>query len=352
MLKVIRAGLCSSIQDGGRQHVAHFGVCRAGALDCNAAALANCALQNAETEACLEITQGAFEIECLTNCWVCVTGQQLTLTLSPCDTQSNNYINEPIHAGWPIQLHKGQCLSIIPCADTGTAYLAVAGGFDVPVLLGSKSTDLGAQFGGFHGRTLQSGDTLALLAPSLQQQAFLQQRCGNLYGLTGIHQTPPSAVLRALPGPEEDKFSASTCDMFWQQPWQISPASNRMGCRLYRNTKEHNLNNNDSAQGIDSDNNNAMLNSHAIVPGTVQLPGSGEPIVLLADAQTTGGYPRIACVIQADLWQLAQLPSHARITFERCTRAEARQAFKKQRALIYRAQRAILHDPAISTHNA
>jgi allophanate hydrolase subunit 2 len=83
----------------------------------------------------------------------------------------------------------------------------------------------------------------------------------------------------------------------------------------------------------------------------VQLPANGEPIVLLADAQTTGGYPRIACVIQADLWQLAQLPSHARITFKRCTRAEAWQALKKQRALIYRAQRAILHDPAISTHN-
>ena len=94
-----------------------------------------------------------------------------------------------------------------------------------------------------------------------------------------------------------------------------------------------------------------MLNSHAIVPGTVQLPANGEPIVLLADAQTTGGYPRIACVIQADLWQLAQLPSHARITFKRCTRAEAWQALKKQRALIYRAQRAILHDPAIRTHN-
>ncbi len=94
-----------------------------------------------------------------------------------------------------------------------------------------------------------------------------------------------------------------------------------------------------------------MLSSHAVVPGTVQLPSQNEPIVLMADAQTTGGYPRIACVIQADLRQLAQLPRNAEITFQRCNAATAQQALHRQRALINRVKFALLHRSPIIDNN-
>ena len=180
------------------------------------------------------------------------------------------------------------------------AYLCVDGGIDVPLVLGARATDLKAGYGGHHGRALQAGDRLPQGTP------------GRPLPRLGVQQRPWQPLLRAIPGTEYHEFDAASRQAFWQQPWTVSPHSNRMGYRLQGAALQRN--------------HGAELLSHAVLPGVVQVPPSGQPIVLLADAQTTGGYPRIASVIDADLWLLAQARPGSRLQFVECDLATARAA--------------------------
>lgn len=185
------------------------------------------------------------------------------------------------------------------------SYLAVAGGGDVPMLMGSASTDIKAQIGGFEGRALQDGDTLPLL-PSTRH--FREAR--------GVKQLLSGNRIRALSGPEYHEFSPAAQDNFWRMPWQLSPQSNRMGYRL-------------QGQRLERTTDRELL-SHGLLPGVVQVPHNGQPIVLMNDAQTTGGYPRIACVIEADMYHLAQLRLGEPIHFVQCTLEEALKSRREQ----------------------
>ena len=183
----------------------------------------------------------------------------------------------------------------------------------VPEALGACATDLQAGFGGFQGRALQAGDCLPLGAPH------------PLSGQRGCRSPDWTPLLRALPGPDYASFSPSAQAAFWQRQWTVTPQSNRMGMRL-RGTPLL------RRQPIE-------LLSHAVLPGVVQVPPDGQPIVLMADAQTTGGYPCIASVIQADQWKLAQARPGARLRFVPCTTSEARQALRQQVQAGLRLQR-------------
>jgi biotin-dependent carboxylase-like uncharacterized protein len=196
------------------------------------------------------------------------------------------------------------------------SWLAIAGGIDVAPVLGSRSTDLKAGFGGHEGRALRKGDKLQL-GPS---QLDAAQRARKPFGLRGPDwgaEEPDGAIaLRVLPGPEFEQFTLAARDVLWGERWRITSQSNRMGSRL-------------AGTELKRKRAGDMLSS-GVIPGTIQVPPSGQPIILMGDAQTTGGYPRIGVVIRADLWKLAQAPLNGKLRLVQADMAEALAAWADQ----------------------
>lgn len=291
MLKIIRAGIHTSVQDGGRHGLRQSGISGCGALDEPALHIANLLVGNAPGDAALEITLGQCDIEFTRSGWFALTGAACQATLD----------DRAVWTGWRLPVKAGQRLKLGLPRRGMRSYLAVTGGLDVPEVMGSYSTDLKAGIGGLEGRLLRTGDELAVRPSSC---TFRESR--------GVKQLLFGNRLRALPGPEYHEFSATAEEMYWRTPWHLSQDSNRMGYRL-------------QGQKLARTTDREML-SHGLLPGVVQVPHSGQPIVLMNDAQTTGGYPRIACVIDADLWHLAQLRPGEPVHFVPCSHDEALRA--------------------------
>ncbi|HBU8522043.1 TPA: biotin-dependent carboxyltransferase family protein [Klebsiella aerogenes] len=291
MLKFIRAGMYTSVQDGGREGQRQWGISRCGALDKPAMTIANLLVGNAPETAALEITLGQVDVQFTRHCWFALTGAACEATLD----------GAPVWLGWRMEAKAGQRLVLKNPQHGIRSYLAVAGGIDVPEVLGSRSTDLKVGIGGIEGRRLQDGDQLKIGKSS---RRFIASR--------GVKQLPIGNIIRALPGPEYHEFDSVSQESFWRSPWKLSPQSNRMGYRL-------------QGQPLKRTTDREML-SHGLLPGVVQVPHNGQPIVLMNDAQTTGGYPRIACIIEADMYQLAQIPLGQPIHFVPCSLEEALKA--------------------------
>lgn len=291
MLKIIRSGLYASVQDAGRYGLRQSGVSRCGALDRPALMTANLLVGNDPNAAALEITLGQFTVQFGDDGWFALTGAGCEATLD----------GEPVWAGWRLPVKAGQTLLMKRPLHGIRSYLAVAGGIDVPKVLGSYSTDLKVGIGGLEGRRLQDGDSL---------KVFPSER--TFSGPQGVKLLLRGNRIRALPGPEYHEFDAASQENFWRAPWQLSPQSNRMGYRL-------------KGQPLVRTTDRELL-SHGLLPGVVQVPHNGQPIVLMNDAQTTGGYPRIACIIEADMFQLAQIPLGQPIHFVQCSLEEALKA--------------------------
>ena len=301
MLKIIRAGMHTTVQDSGRFGYRQLGVSRCGALDGPALRIANLLVGNEPGSAALEITLGQFTVEFTEDGWFALTG-------AGCHAELDG---KAVWTGWRLPVKAGQQLHLKSPERGMRSYLAVAGGLDVPLLMGSASTDLKAQVGGFEGRLLKEGDVIPA-HPS--KRHFREAR--------GIKQLQWGNRIRALPGPEYHEFSQTAQDSFWRLPWQLSPQSNRMGYRFMGQRLERNT--------------DRELLTHGLLPGVVQVPHNGQPIVLLNDAQTTGGYPRIACVIEADMFNLAQIRLGEPIHFVQCTIEEALKA--RRDGLLYLEQ--------------
>ncbi|WP_043631087.1 biotin-dependent carboxyltransferase family protein [Chromobacterium haemolyticum] len=280
MIEVTQAGIQSTVQDLGRRGLRHLGVAQSGALDAPALIMANRLLGNAADAAGIEVALGPFGVRFLRDGWFALMGADFGAELD----------GEPVWSGWRYPARAGQHLLLRGCRHGMRAYLALAGGIDAPLALGARATDLQAGFGGWMGRALEAGDQLPL-GPALALSGRLGRR--------NLGWTP---LLRALPGPEWQQFSRAARQAFSEGEWTVSAQSNRMGYRLQGEALAR------EAAGD--------LPSHGVLPGVVQAPPGGQPIVLLADAQATGGYPRIACVIEADLWKLAQARPGAKMRFE------------------------------------
>ncbi len=196
------------------------------------------------------------------------------------------------------------------------SYLSISGGIALPPALGSRSTDLKAGFGGLDGRALRDGDLLPLAAPERLPARRI-----------GLRPPDWDATVRVLPGPEHEDFSAAAREAFWAADWKLTPQSNRMGYRFAGPELQR-------ERGVE-------LASHGVLPGVIQVPPSGQPIVLLADAQTTGGYPKIGVVIRADLWKLAQLRLGATLRFTPCSRDEAIAALREHQVTLTQLRTAL-----------
>ena len=311
MIEILKPGPLASVQDAGRHGQRQLGICPGGALDTLALAVANRLVGNDDGAAGLELTLGGCAIHFHAATRIALTGDAFGASLD----------GRPLTCGWSVPVEAGQVLRL-----TGQAsgmrpglrtWLALAGGIDVPVLLGSRSTDLKAGFGGHQGRALRKGDRLAL-GPSRLTEAQRKRRPFGVRLPDDVPASDGATVLRVMAGPESAQFSAATRRQFHGAAWRITPQSNRMGSRL-------------AGPEIKRLRGAGDMLSAGVIPGTVQVPPSGQPIILMGDAQTTGGYPRIAVVIRADLWKLAQAPLGGLLRLEEVDGDTALAAREEQR---------------------
>lgn len=267
MLRVLAAGALATIQDLGRRDALHLGVPLSGAMDRVAHEIANRLVGNPLDAACVEITLGGGMFEVLEPCVIAATGGDLGFTLN----------GSPAPMWTSLWVRPRQVIAFEGRRSSGRASLALAGGVAAPLILGSRSTYVPGRFGGIEGRGLQPGDLLRPHAPP----ADLLRHAGRRWA----HPPSYSTDLRVLP--------VGQVPPGFEQPWRVSATSNRIGLRLEGEPLV-----------LPSPRDVA---SFGVFPGVIQLPPDGLPIVLMADAQPTGGYPVIGAVIQADLHHAAQL---------------------------------------------
>jgi biotin-dependent carboxylase-like uncharacterized protein len=282
MIDVLRSGALTTVQDAGRAGHAHLGVPAAGALDGPALRLANRLVGNDERTAALEITLTGCRLRFRRASIVAVTGARAArLTVD----------GRSVDAGVPVPVPAGAVVDVGPASFGVRTYLAVAGGLDVPPVLGSRSTDT---LSGLGPPPLRDGDALPVGRP--------QGPAAPVW--FDVPAPAPTAVeLRVTPGPRADWFTAAARDTFTGATYTVSPKSNRVAVRLTGPRLD---------RAIADE-----LPSEGIVLGAVQVPAGGEPLVFLADHPTTGGYPVIGVVEPADLPLLAQSRPGAAVTFRR-----------------------------------
>ena len=289
MIEVLQPGLLTTIQDSGRWGRQHLGVPVAGPMDRSSHRLANLLVGNRAACATLEVTLIGPRLAFGRDLLFAVTGGEFDLALDGVRLAMNT-----VRAA-----RAGQQLSFGPRRAGARAYVAVAGGIDSPPVLGSRATHVGSATGGLDGRPLRAGDRLALGADVERTPRPGDAREG-VVRLAG-----QGARVRIMPGPHDDRFGPRGIATLETGRYRVTTDSNRMGYRLAGPPLEQ------AAGG--------ELISGAVPTGAIQVPPSGEPIVLMADHQTTGGYPRIGTVISADVPMVAQLAPSDWIEFETCT---------------------------------
>ena len=304
-LKIIQQGMLSTIQDRGRYGYQRYGMPTAGAMDTFALRAANALLGNDDNAACIEATVLGPRIEILADTRIAVTGANAAPRLN----------GEPIPMWQAAAAKKGSRIEFRSPQDGMRAYLAVAGGIDAPQVMGSRSTYMRAAIGGIDGRQLRAGDILNAFGDESTMQTLPSN-----FPPEAIPKYGSSHELRVVLGPQDSAFTQRGIDTLLTAAYTVSIHSDRMGYRLEGEPIEH-------IDGPDVISDGTPL-------GTIQVPGDGQPIILLADRGTTGGYTKIATVISPDLSKVAQaMPGHT-ITFKAVSVEEAHAAYRSQEALL------------------
>lgn len=292
-LEVVEGGMLTTVQDLGRTGHQHSGVPVAGAIDTFALRAANLSVGNDDNAAGLEITLAGPALRALRDLTIAVTGADLRPTVD----------GRPVPLWRPASLRAGETLSFAGRRSGLRAYVAVGGGIAMPPILGSRSTYLASAFGGFNGRPLREGDRLPVgPAPATRPAAVRPPP---------RRATSPdrAASVRVVLGPQDDAFTEGGLKTFLSEAYVLSAKSDRVGCRFEGPPIDH-------RSGAD-------IVSDGTAFGSVQIAGDGQPIVLMADRGTTGGYTKIATVVSADLWVLAQAHPGDRLHFAAVSLDEA-----------------------------
>lgn len=289
ILLVRQPGLHTTVQDLGRTGAQRLGIPVSGALDSTALRVANVVVGNPPATAGLEMVGLGPTLEVETgSARVALAGAAATLIV-----ETGDGARREVGGLQSVRIVAGDRIRIGAVSRAAVAYLAIEGGFDVPLFLGSRSTYARGVFGGFEGRSLRPGDRLRLIEAAADPRPEQQ--------LLGV-EFPPAQRVRVILGPQDDYFTAEAIATFLSRPYTVSREADRMGLRLEGEPLAH-------AKGYN-------IVSDGIAPGAIQVPGSGQPIVLLADRQTTGGYPKIATVISADLPALGRVLPGMTLHFE------------------------------------
>ncbi|MGH2820261.1 MAG: biotin-dependent carboxyltransferase family protein [Actinomycetota bacterium] len=321
VVAVLQPGTFTTIQDLGRFGFQRYGVTPSGAMDALALRAANLLVGNDPGQAGLEITLRGPTLEFERSALIAICGADLSPSVD----------DLPL-LGWrAIYVQGGSVLRFGACRWGCRAYLAVGGGIDVPAVMGSRSTYVRAGIGGIEGRALGAGDRLSVGKPAPSAAALTERVVHNLgpmsFAMSERRAPPrllehydPDRAVRVLRGPHFELFSAPDRDTFLGKDFAVSERSDRMGYRL----SGHELR---SAKGTE-------IVSTAVLAGTVQVPPGGEPIVLMADRQTTGGYPIIAQVAEVELSWLAQRKPGDTVNFVETTMEDAHLAARDQEELL------------------
>jgi antagonist of KipI len=305
-LSVVRPGLLTTVQDLGRWGSQALGVPVSGAMDTMAHRLANALVGNAAGMATLEVTLIGPELRAERPLVAAVAGAEFVVTVD----------DRIVAHQTPFALARGSTLRFGERRRASRAYLAVAGGIDTAVVLGSRATHLVSGMGGLNGRALVKGDVLPV---GVSARADVPPPAGPV----GWPDAPPPPTLRVLLGPQDGWFSRPSLDTLLHDEFRVSTTSNRMGFRL-------------DGPALTAVRLEELL-SEPVPFGAIQVPAGGAPILLMADRQTAGGYPKIATVITADLPLAGQLGPGDAVRFAACTRAEARAALIARERELLRA---------------
>ncbi len=295
-LEIVEPGFFTTVQDLGRFGFRSFGVSACGAMDTLALRAANLLISNEANAAGLEITLTGPRLRAREKCLVAVTGARFEL-----------HVNEqPAPMDTALFLRAGATLEFGARESGARAYLALQGGVDVPVILNSRSADVPGGFGGLEGRALRAGDVISPRSATVEVE-----RAGASLPLAFTRYFEQGAPLRVMWGPHHEYFDDSARATFLRCSFTVHELSARMalrlrGERLSRDAKE--------------------LLSCGMTRGAIQVPPDGQPIVLMADHQTTGGYPVIATVIDADLPRLGQQVAGDVISFQAVSLEDALRA--------------------------
>ncbi len=304
ILRVKSPGLHTTVQDLGRDGFADVGVPPSGALDAVALRLANALVGNDANAAALEILVSGPTLEVIADSLhVAFVGGSAGLSLEHAHQRS-------IPAGRSVHVKKGDVIKIGMIAGSSCGYLAMGGGIDVPRMLGSASTYTRGFLGGFEGRALRAGDALQGRRGAEHDERELAAPLDSEF----------DAPIRVVLGPQDDHFTDAAVEAFFAGTYTVSAQADRMGFRLegpeLAHTKGYNI------------------VSDGIVSGSIQVPGSGQPIVLMRDYQTIGGYPKIATVISPDISRLGRRSPGAKVRFVAVTRDDAEAIYRDEEAAI------------------
>ncbi len=316
IVRVLSAGPGTTLQDVGRHGYLRSGVTAAGPMDPLAHATANLAVGNQVDSTAIEVSVGGIEVTAESGpLSVAVAGGEFALSLE----------GRPLPPAVVLHLDEGAVLKIRAGRSGCWCYLAVAGRLVVPKMLGSHATHARTGFGGVDGRAIAAGDRLGI------------ERSGSPTPSPGAIVAPwldrPANTVRVVLGPQHDYFADDQIAAFLAGPWSVSAKSDRMACFLEGPRLTH-------ARGYN-------IVSDGISMGAIQVPGDGRPIVLMADRQSTGGYPKIATIIGPDLGRLAQARPGTAFRFEAVSIAQAVAARREEAALLARG---IVAEPLVRTH--
>jgi allophanate hydrolase len=294
-LLVLAPGLHSTVQDLGRPGFQDAGVPVSGALDSEALRLANALVGNPPGTACLEILYQGPSFE------VAAESVRIALAGSEAELEILGGGRRSVPAWRSLRLERGQAFRVVSPPEAASCYLAIEGGLAVEPWLGSLATFVRGAMGGFHGRALRQGDRLPLALAAAEERDEMT--------LPDPPEPGFERPIRVVLGPQQGYFTEAAIARFLEAEYAVSKSADRMGARLDGPTLAHRESYNIVSDGI--------------ATGAVQVPGSGQPIILLADHQTTGGYPKLAAVISADLPLLGRRRVGAGLRFQAVSVAEA-----------------------------
>ncbi len=300
MIRVLDPGPLTTVQDLGRPGALRSGIPESGPVDRAAFVLANRLVGNPDAAAGLECTLTGPRLEVRHHGVVAATGAAMTLT-----------VNDREAPRWrAVRVRAGDVIRLGPAASGVRAYLAFAGGIDVPPVLGSRATYLRGTLGGYNGRALRRGDELPWGAGSAHVERRVRPAAIPVYAR--------ETTVRVVLGPQADRFTADGIRTFLEEPYEMLPQSDRMGARLRGPAIQH-------ARGHD-------IVSDGVPLGGVQVVGDGQPIVLLVDRQSTGGYTKIATVCSFDIGRIGQVRPGERVRFLEVRVVEAHAILRAERA--------------------
>ncbi|WP_297421229.1 biotin-dependent carboxyltransferase family protein [Clostridium sp.] len=325
-ITVLNPGLLTTIQDLGRIGYQKYGVIVSGAMDTYSMRLSNIIIGNNENEGVLEITMVGPSLELLKGTLFSITGADISPTIN----------NKPVPMGRPVYLKKDCILKFGPCKTGCRSYLAVAGGFDIPLVMGSKSTYLRAGLGGIEGRALKRDDVLNIgtrnklsrkLIDKMKEIKSEEEFVATRWYVQGYKGSSNSKIIRAFEDRQYKEISHESIAKFFNEEFNIDSKSDRMGYRL-------------AGPKIELREKLEMI-SEEVSMGTIQVPPDGNPIILLADKQTAGGYPKIAHVASVDIQKIVQLKPNEKIAFKKITIKDAEDLYLKRERYLEALKRSI-----------